>query len=365
VTFPTVESITETSFGSASTNHAVNMPATVTTDDLLLIFMATYTDAAQTAPTDLGTWTQVHQGNSGSGFVAGGIYAIKAAGTEGGSTANVTTASSLAGAGQCFRITGWSGTIADLEASMDGYSSGTARSGSSLTPSWGQEDALWITMANTGDDDQAVTSSPFVANYTDGADTACGAGSNASGRIATAHRELNATSEDPGNFTIASSEAWAVGTLVVRTGSAGGLAAAVTGTAQPTLTESEVVSGGETIIITLTGDTFVAAGAGAIGSEADTQAIIDGVSAAASPANGWNNEVRDKEVIGSVSRDSDTQATITWTAAAAYSVAADETITVTVPAAALVTSASPLTATPTFVVTNEAAGNPWNYYAAA
>jgi len=129
--------------------------------------------------------------------------------------------------------------------------------------------------------------------------------------------------------------------------------AAITGTTAPTVLESEIVTGSETTIITLTGDTFVAAGAGAIGSEADTQAIIDGVSAATTPANGWNNEVRDKEAVGSVSRDSNTQATITWTAAAAYSVAADETITVTVPAAVLVTSGVPLTATPTFTATNE------------
>ena len=129
--------------------------------------------------------------------------------------------------------------------------------------------------------------------------------------------------------------------------------ATISGTTEPNVLESEIVSGGETTIITLTNDTFVAAGTGPIGSTADTQALIDGISAAASPANGWNNEVRDNESTGSVVRDSDTQATITWTAAAAYSVDADETITVTIPAAVLVTSASPVVATPTFTATNE------------
>ena len=150
------------------------------------------------------------------------------------------------------------------------------------------------------------------------------------------------TNRDSGAFEIAASES-----------------AAITGTAEPSATESEIVTGGETTIITLTNDTWVAAGAGAIGSEADTQAIIDGVSAATTPANGWNNEVRDKEAIGSVARTSSTVATITWTAAAAYSVTADDTITVTVPAAVLVTSGVPLTATPTFTATNETSFVPY------
>ena len=86
----------------------------------------------------------------------------------------------------------------------------------------------------------------------------------------------------------------------------------------------------------------------------ERQAIIDGLDAATSPANGWNDEVRDKEVVGAVVRTSNTVVTITLTAAAAYAIASDETITVTIPASALVTSGSPVVATPTFTVTNEA-----------
>lgn len=85
----------------------------------------------------------------------------------------------------------------------------------------------------------------------------------------------------------------------------------------------------------------------------ERQAIIDGLDAATSPTNGWNNEVRDKEVVGAVVRTSDTRVTITLTAAGAYAIAANETITVTIPASALTTSGDPITATPTFTVTNE------------
>lgn len=114
--------------------------------------------------------------------------------------------------------------------------------------------------------------------------------------------------------------------------------------------ESEIVAGGETIVITLTADTWVADGATF---NAQRQNIIDGLDSDGVEATGWNAEIRDKEVVGSVVRTSDTVATITLTASPDYAVDADETITVTVPAAALA-GGSPLTATPTFDITAEA-----------
>ena len=118
--------------------------------------------------------------------------------------------------------------------------------------------------------------------------------------------------------------------------------------------ESEIKAGGETLVITLTGDTFKAAGTGPIGSLLDTQALIDGNTSAQVEATGWNAEVRDKEPTTIVVRDSTTQATLTFTtAAAAYAITASETITVTIPVDVLDTGAAPVVATPTFVVTNE------------
>ena len=130
------------------------------------------------------------------------------------------------------------------------------------------------------------------------------------------------------------------------TGGGGGVT--VTGTAIPTQTEADIVSGGKTIILTLNGDAFVASGATF---DAERQGIIDGLNSAQTETTGWNNEVRDLEVVSSVVRDSDTQVTITLTASAAYDITAAETITATIPASALVTGTSPIIATPTFEVT--------------
>ena len=137
---------------------------------------------------------------------------------------------------------------------------------------------------------------------------------------------------------------------IFETVSAGG-AITLTGTAVPTQTEVDIVTGGKTIILTLAGDAFVAAGTGPIGSTADTQAIIDGLTSAQVEALGWNNEVRDKEVTTAVVRTSSTVATITLTASAAYDITATETITATIPNSVLVTGTSDIIATPTFTVT--------------
>ena len=120
--------------------------------------------------------------------------------------------------------------------------------------------------------------------------------------------------------------------------------------------ESEIVSGGETVIIDLINDTWKAPGTANIGDTADTQALIDGFDSAQSEGAGWNVEVRDKEVVSSIVRTSDTKATWTITAAGSYVVTADETITLTIPAAALTISAVDVDVAATFDVTNESAG---------
>lgn len=132
---------------------------------------------------------------------------------------------------------------------------------------------------------------------------------------------------------------------------AGGAAAsaALTGTITSATVESDIVSGGKTIILTLTNDTWVASGATF---DAQRQNIIDGLDSAQSEATGWNAEVRDNEAVTAVVRTSDTIVTITLSAAAAYAITDNETVTATIPATAL-TGAGAIVASPTFTITNE------------
>jgi hypothetical protein len=123
--------------------------------------------------------------------------------------------------------------------------------------------------------------------------------------------------------------------------------AALTGTVTNEIEEADIVTGGETIILTLTNDTWDAT-AGA--DNAVTDALIAGITAASSPANGWNNEVTPALDFNDVTRTSDTIVTVVLPAVAGYDITALETITAVIPASALTTSGDPLTATPSFTV---------------
>lgn len=124
--------------------------------------------------------------------------------------------------------------------------------------------------------------------------------------------------------------------------------AIITGTASGGLTEAEVVAGGKTIIITLTNDTWITAGALF---NAQRQAIINGLDSAQAETFGWDAVVKALQGVAGVVRTSATVVTITLDAQATYNIAANETITVTVPASALSTSLVAVVATPTFNVT--------------
>jgi hypothetical protein len=111
--------------------------------------------------------------------------------------------------------------------------------------------------------------------------------------------------------------------------------------------ERNIVKGGNTIILTLTNDTWVAVGTTF---NAQRAAIIAGMVSAQSEATGWNDVVAAGLAVGAVVRTSNTVVTITLSAFATYDITAAETITVTVPAAA-VAGAGDIVASPTFVIT--------------
>jgi len=134
--------------------------------------------------------------------------------------------------------------------------------------------------------------------------------------------------------------------------SAVALSAAISGTIT-TATEADIITGGNTIIITLTGDTWQAAGTSF---DAQRQAIINGLVSAQSELTGWNNEVKAKELITSVIRTSDTVLTITLSSSASYNITASETITTTIPNAALTTSTSDVIGDITFTIIPTATG---------
>ena len=120
------------------------------------------------------------------------------------------------------------------------------------------------------------------------------------------------------------------------------------------MAESHIVAGLDassnpiTIILTSVDTTWVAT----VGADnAISTALLAGITSAQSETHGWNNDVRDALTYTAISRDSDTQVTITIPATTTYSITANETITITVPASATA-SAEAIVAEPNITVSN-------------
>ena len=120
----------------------------------------------------------------------------------------------------------------------------------------------------------------------------------------------------------------------------------LTGTITASTVETDIVAGGKTIVLTITGDTWVTAGATF---DAQRQNIINGRTSAQSELLGWNNVVKALQGVAGVVRTSDSVVTITLDAQITYNITATETITVTVPSTALTLGVQRI-ATPTFTV---------------
>lgn len=136
--------------------------------------------------------------------------------------------------------------------------------------------------------------------------------------------------------------------LVTFKAASGAGTVALTGTAGDGCAEADIIAGGQTLIATLTGDTWVASGAAF---EAQRQNLIDGLVSAQGEAAGFNAEVVPNIDVTDVVRTSDTVVTITLPAIPGYEITATETITWTIPSSATLLNAGDIVASPTFQIT--------------
>jgi len=207
---PLVASVTETAFGTDTTDHNVNMPATVDAGDLLIVLFINDRDATVDTPTG---WNLLASDANGP-HVRLSVYYRIAAGTEGGTTVNFVTSATEEAAAQVYRITNWHGTTPP-EISTAATGTDTTPDPASLDPvGWDVADTLWLVVAGQDRGDQAGTTA-YPASYTDGISTLSSNGTG-SCRIHSARRVLAAASEDPGAFTIPVSEQWVAFTIAVR-----------------------------------------------------------------------------------------------------------------------------------------------------
>lgn len=187
---------TNTSTSASSTSHTVNLPASVTSGDLLLLFFLI--DSGATVSTPSG-WTLVKDLPGSARRLV--CFKKTATGSE-GSTVTVTTGSAFVASHCTYRIgtnnynvtvsTGATGS--DTGPDPDNLNNGTSAK------------YLWLAAAgSTG------TLTSYPTNYsTNGVSTITG-----TMRVAVGTRSLEASAENPGTFVFGTSAAWVAYTLAV------------------------------------------------------------------------------------------------------------------------------------------------------
>jgi hypothetical protein len=207
---PAVASVTETAFGTDTTDHYVDMPATVDAGDLLIVLFTNDGDATVTTP---GGWSLLASDENTA--VRCSVYYKIAAGDEDGTTVDFVTSDIEEAAAQVYRITNWNGTTPP-EISTAAKSASTHPNPTSLDPAgWDVADTLWLAVAGQDRGDQDGTTA-YPASYTDGISTLSADDDTSSCRTLSARRVLAAASENPGAFTIPVYEEWVAFTIAVR-----------------------------------------------------------------------------------------------------------------------------------------------------
>ena len=206
--FPVVETTNTTDFGSG-TSHTINLPASIASGDLLIVWMSVDGGGETiTFPNEGSDWIVLFPTTSSGEHTVKSAYRI-ADGTEGG-TITVTTGSNEAGTAISFRISGWS-TTDILEASTGNSGTSANPDPDSLTPAGGALDYLWIAWQGC---DRNRSTDAFPTNFDDNQINLTGSGVGAASQgIAT--RNLNTTVQDPGTFTIGGSDQWIAYTIAV------------------------------------------------------------------------------------------------------------------------------------------------------
>lgn len=212
--FPLPSDRTATPFATAAASHLVAMPAAVSANRLLVMLFANSSSITPDTPSG---WTQLGTANDGTG-VRLTAFAKKAVGNEGGTTVDVVTPNSAQTAGALvYQISSWrdSGVLTD-DVKIALYATGwtTAPNPPALNVPWGVEDALWLAIDGRN---ASVTVSAYPSAYGNGAGTISG-----EARISGAERELAASAEDPGVYTLSGAANNVCATVAIRPAVAGG-----------------------------------------------------------------------------------------------------------------------------------------------
>ncbi len=209
--YPTVASTDTSSRGNSAFVDAVTLPSGVEAGDLLVIFHFSDGTLTRTFPPP---WVEIKDASdSADNSTIGVAYLIA---TEATTTMNVTKNVQERFLAISIRISAasWHGTTPpEISTGVTGTSA--SPNPDSVTASWGSATNLFIAVMDYDDSAGSNAISAYPANYGSNNINSPVVSGGSAGRGGIATRELLASSDDPGSFTITSDEWWA-GTIVVK-----------------------------------------------------------------------------------------------------------------------------------------------------
>ena len=210
MTFPAITNTATSGSASSSTTHTVNLPATINANDFIVILAAT--DGAPTTVPPTG-FTEIFDTNELHVFVK------VATGSEG---STVTFSTSAAESSAHITLVGdtWFEDLAGIEISTSAGATSASPNPDSVTASWGSDDNLFVANFAASRGDRTTTGYP--TNYA-GSNIDNPNGGGASGaQIACATRDLAASNDDPGAFSMSGTAPNRASTIVIRPAAAAG-----------------------------------------------------------------------------------------------------------------------------------------------
>jgi len=196
--------------GTNSTTDTVNLPASIASGDLVLIFHNKDGGGTSTVP---GSWVEIKDALSPGSTSHVTIAYLIASGGE--TSVVVTTTVAERFTALACRITGWHGTTPP-EVSTGATNTNNAPDPDSVTASWGSDDNLFIAVYSN---DINATNNGYPSNYPDNRQNSGTTASAGLGAIASLNSA--SASSNPNAFALTGSDQWWAGTVVVRPAAGG------------------------------------------------------------------------------------------------------------------------------------------------
>jgi len=216
---PAVVNSAESATTTAGSSHVINLPASIVAGNFLVLIFARGSGTGSISA--LTGWTEMLDEAIARGITI--LYRV-ADGTEGATITLTMTGSTNKSATIVYQISGAIDPATQppqLSTAATGTS--TAPDATTCTPTGGAKNYLWISFFSLAGeeayDDTWCNSAP--TNYSGLLQKTAGvAGRNVGVELATAHRELDAASEDAGAFNVDVSFAWRAYTMAIHPASA-------------------------------------------------------------------------------------------------------------------------------------------------